>query len=58
MSGRMDRNQLVEQIQKVRREADQIKENIRQNREAMKDTSCLHSRRTRNGRSCQLDNAA
>ena len=53
MSGKMDRNQLVEQIQKVRREADQIKDNIRQNREAMKDTSCLHSRRTRNGRSCQ-----
>ena len=46
MSKNMDRNQLVEQIQKVRREADRIKEDIRANREAMKDTTRL---------SCQIN---
>jgi len=35
----MDKSSLVDQIQKVRREADKIKEDIRANREAAKDTS-------------------
>jgi hypothetical protein len=39
----LDKNSLVEQIQKVRREADQIKEQIRANRDAMKDTSCMRN---------------